>query len=402
VALRSVSTAPTPSASTGPAGASSGAASGIAALLGGGVPAPTTTAPAAAPGVATTGTNGPPAGAAFNFLQLLAQANINAAGVTAKPDPKAVVDTDAKPADSKSLAADENQDPNAIAAALALLSQYMSSPPTPAVNGGDATQASPPPTSSPASDAAASINAVAATGSAPTGKTSAPPATDAKAKTSSKDDSMPSALASLLSQDTDSEVAADPTRVPATSATSSDSTQGQSSNSDANSASSATAGPTFNAQAPVNPHVAAQPETHRADVKSPVGTSAWADELGGKITWMAKQGIDSASLRLSPEHLGPVEVHISVQDGATSVMFGASQADTRSALEQALPRLREMFANQGLSLADAGVSREPPRHQTKPLPVASVSGVSAVSDEGVSSVTTALPPVRLGLLDTYA
>jgi flagellar hook-length control protein FliK len=213
---------------------------------------------------------------------------------------------------------------------------------------------------------------------------------------------MPSALASLLSQDTDSEVAADPTRVPATSATSSDSTQGQSSNSDANSASSATAGPTFNAQAPVNPHVAAQPETHRADVKSPVGTSAWADELGGKITWMAKQGIDSASLRLSPEHLGPVEVHISVQDGATSVMFGASQADTRSALEQALPRLREMFANQGLSLADAGVSREPPRHQTKPLPVASVSGVSAVSDEGVSSVTTALPPVRLGLLDTYA
>ena len=136
-------------------------------------------------------------------------------------------------------------------------------------------------------------------------------------------------------------------------------------------------------------------------MKSPVGTSAWADELGGKITWMAKQGIESASLRLSPEHLGPVEVHISVHDGATSVTFGAAQADTRTALEQALPRLREMFANQGLTLADAGVSREPPRQpQTKPPAIASVSGVSAI--DGVSSVTTALPPIRLGLLDTYA
>ena len=138
-------------------------------------------------------------------------------------------------------------------------------------------------------------------------------------------------------------------------------------------------------------------------MKSPVGTSAWADELGGKITWMAKQGIESASLRLSPEHLGPVEVHISVQNGATSVTFGAAQADTRTALEQALPRLREMFANQGLTLADAGVSREPPRQpQTKPPAIASISGVSGVSVDGVSSVTTALPPIRLGLLDTYA
>ncbi len=131
-----------------------------------------------------------------------------------------------------------------------------------------------------------------------------------------------------------------------------------------------------------------------------MGSSAWTDELGGKVTWMAAQGIDSASLKLSPEHLGPVEVHISVQNGATSVIFGAAQADTRTALEQALPRLREMFAGQGLTLADAGVSREPPRQQNKPSSVASVSGISAVSDDSMA-VSTVMP-VRLGLLDTYA
>ena len=74
-------------------------------------------------------------------------------------------------------------------------------------------------------------------------------------------------------------------------------------------------------------------------VSAPVGTPAFNDELGGKITWMANQGVQSASLQLSPEHLGPVAVHISVQDGSASVAFNANHADARAALEQALPRL---------------------------------------------------------------
>jgi flagellar hook-length control protein FliK len=149
-------------------------------------------------------------------------------------------------------------------------------------------------------------------------------------------------------------------------------------------------------QGPQNPA-----EPHRADVKSPVGTSAWADELGGKITWMAKHGIESASLSLSPDHLGPVEVHISVQDGAASVMFGAAQPDTRSALEHALPQLRQMFASQGLALADAGVSRERPKQHNRPAQIAPVSSPAGVADESVTSMASPLR-VRLGLLDTYA
>ena len=162
----------------------------------------------------------------------------------------------------------------------------------------------------------------------------------------------------------------------------------------------------------VNPHLGAAShfpvphalaaEIHRADVKAPVGSSAWADELGGKITWMAKEGIEAASLSLSPEHLGPVEVHISVHDGATSVMFGAVQADTRSALEKALPQLREMFATQGLMLADAGVSREPPKQHSNP---AQIAPVAALSGAGVSESVVSLSPtkrIHLGLLDTYA
>ena len=145
------------------------------------------------------------------------------------------------------------------------------------------------------------------------------------------------------------------------------------------------------------------PDPTAMTVSSPVGSNAWTDELGTKVTWMAHQGIESASLQLSPEHLGPLQVTISVRDGQASVWFGAAQPDTRSALQQSLPQLRELFASQGITLADAGVSRESPRgqHQQRPTRTApSISGVSAVNLESPSR--SASLPGGLGLVDTYA
>jgi flagellar hook-length control protein FliK len=136
-----------------------------------------------------------------------------------------------------------------------------------------------------------------------------------------------------------------------------------------------------------------------ATLRNPVGTHAWKDELGTQLTWMALNGREAASLRLSPEHLGPLEVRISMREGEASVYFGASNPDTRSALEQSLPRLRELFASNGLVLADAGVSRDAPRNAFKPSPQSPMTrGVSDASSEAsVKSITLA----RAGLIDTY-
>jgi flagellar hook-length control protein FliK len=140
---------------------------------------------------------------------------------------------------------------------------------------------------------------------------------------------------------------------------------------------------------------------HTADLKAPVGSQAWTDELGGHLTWMSSKGLESGSLRVSPEHLGPVEVQITVQNGDASVWFGASHPDTRAALEQALPQLRQMFASQGLTLSDSGVSRESPRNQGRSNSSSrSVSGVSAIG--GSDAHATSSARVSLGLVDTYA
>jgi flagellar hook-length control protein FliK len=69
-------------------------------------------------------------------------------------------------------------------------------------------------------------------------------------------------------------------------------------------------------------------------------------------------------------------------------------------LEQALPRLREMFANQGMNLADSGVSRQSYGNQSRSGASQGVTGVSAAGASDGSSSASAR--INLGLVDLYA
>lgn len=94
------------------------------------------------------------------------------------------------------------------------------------------------------------------------------------------------------------------------------------------------------------------------DIQPALQSQAWSKVVSSRVIWMAKEGIQKASLQLNPANLGPVEVRLSVQNEQTNVMFIAQQAATRDALEQALPRLRESFSENGLDLADADVMEQ--------------------------------------------
>jgi hypothetical protein len=144
-----------------------------------------------------------------------------------------------------------------------------------------------------------------------------------------------------------------------------------------------------------------------AALRETVGAPRWRDELGTHLTLMAVKGQQSGSLRLSPEHLGPLEIQITVADDkTTSVQFGSQQAETRAALQDALPRLREMFSAAGLQLGDAGVSHQASRQSDNPSGNPETPGGQGLASGGdgeptrlaarVSSIT------HSGLLDTYA
>jgi len=137
-------------------------------------------------------------------------------------------------------------------------------------------------------------------------------------------------------------------------------------------------------------------------IHSRVGSHEWTRDVGDHLTMMVSSKVHSASLQLTPDNLGPVQVKIDVNDNQASVWFTADHPDTRTALEQSLPRLRELFASQGMSLMDAGVfsqqsSQQPPTF-TPSSSQASASGITDMSNEA----TTTQQVLRIGLLDTYA
>lgn len=77
---------------------------------------------------------------------------------------------------------------------------------------------------------------------------------------------------------------------------------------------------------------------------------SFADGLGERLLALGGDGLQTARLRLHPETLGPLEVRIRVDGGQADVWFGTQHGQARDAIEGTLPRLREMFAAQGLEL----------------------------------------------------
>ncbi|MCF6338324.1 MAG: flagellar hook-length control protein FliK [Gammaproteobacteria bacterium] len=145
-------------------------------------------------------------------------------------------------------------------------------------------------------------------------------------------------------------------------------------------------------------------------VPTPVGQPAWASELGQRVTWLANSELREAQLQLNPRSLGAVDVRIVYgPDQQLSVSFSAANPVARDALESSLPRLREMFEQQGLHLADANISHESPaeREQRSGMSNESLTMVDGyIEDEVLTDAAGAhSAPSRWlteGMLDAYA
>ncbi len=91
-------------------------------------------------------------------------------------------------------------------------------------------------------------------------------------------------------------------------------------------------------------------------ITTPLGTSGWGQELGGRVQWMMTQGLQAAALHINPPHLGPIEVRIVMDQDQVSLSFNASHLLTRDALEASIPKLRDMLNDNGLNLTNVNVA----------------------------------------------
>ncbi|MEO7072467.1 MAG: flagellar hook-length control protein FliK [Rhodanobacter sp.] len=144
---------------------------------------------------------------------------------------------------------------------------------------------------------------------------------------------------------------------------------------------------------------AGMPAAPLVQVVAPVGTPAFAPELSQQITWFASQDIKHARIRLHPEELGMVDLKITVHHGNVDVAFTAQHPGAVLALQQSLPQLDQMLAQQGLSLGHSEVSQHG-RDDASDRGRGNGGGDGADDTAAVGAVTVTRS--SLNLLDAFA
>jgi flagellar hook-length control protein FliK len=117
---------------------------------------------------------------------------------------------------------------------------------------------------------------------------------------------------------------------------------------------------------------------------------------------MAEQKIGHAHIKITPSDLGTVEVRLRLDGDRVHADFSSAQPEVRQALENSLPKLRDMLGQQGFQLAQADVGH---RQDSRPSPDAPVASHTGGEDTGAASEALLPRPIRVtahGLLDAYA
>lgn len=139
-------------------------------------------------------------------------------------------------------------------------------------------------------------------------------------------------------------------------------------------------------------------------IQTPVGQREWAGELGQRLVMMVSSKLKSAEIHLNPKELGPVEVRIRMHEDKAHVVFSSQVAQTRDALEQAVPRLREMLDQNGVALGNVDVRDQGAQHSHAQDQFGrNQRGQGGGGDGADADVEAAPVPVRMvGLVDYYA
>lgn len=90
--------------------------------------------------------------------------------------------------------------------------------------------------------------------------------------------------------------------------------------------------------------------------KGQMGSPQWGQALNERVLVMAAQNNQIAEIQLDPPELGSLKIRLQVGQDQVSVNFTSPHASVRDAVEQSLPRLREMMEEQGLQLGDSSVN----------------------------------------------
>ncbi|WP_027948779.1 flagellar hook-length control protein FliK [Haliea salexigens] len=161
-----------------------------------------------------------------------------------------------------------------------------------------------------------------------------------------------------------------------------------------------------NATADTSAPTAPRTPAHLAMTHAPQDAE-FAGELANRLQVFARNGGHEATLQLHPADLGRLQVSITTEGDQARVVFVADSAAARDAIEQSMPRLREMLAQSGLQLSHSDVSGQfqggaDSQRDAPGLPrTAGTDGLADGAVPGTAEPGAALASTGVRLVDYY-
>jgi len=109
-------------------------------------------------------------------------------------------------------------------------------------------------------------------------------------------------------------------------------------------------------QSPSFPELSFHPASAQ-ELKAPLGSPQWQRDLSQQIIFH-KQGQQTIHLKLHPEELGDVKISMTVNKDHAELVMLSNHGQVRSALEAALPQLRQALADNGIQLGHSQVGHD--------------------------------------------
>lgn len=100
------------------------------------------------------------------------------------------------------------------------------------------------------------------------------------------------------------------------------------------------------------------PQAASAQLNAPFGSPQWQDTLGQQIIMFSRNGQQTAELRLNPQELGALHISLKIDDNQAQIHLASASSQVRSALEAALPHLRNAMAESGINLGQSSVGSD--------------------------------------------
>lgn len=142
------------------------------------------------------------------------------------------------------------------------------------------------------------------------------------------------------------------------------------------------------------------------DARLPVHQPEFGERFSQQLTVLVHHGIQHAHLSVSPPELGPVDVRITLQHDEATVQLASPSLAARDAMQDALPRLRELLEQAGVRLNDAGVYADLPQRGAHGGALAqerSADGRAgpAAGEGAMDEPAAAARRMQVGLIDAY-